>query len=70
MGKFYIFWSAKLSAKFIKLFVCPLRDITTEETGVVVAQQDESDLYTGRYTDCPDWDFSWIFLSPFVRTLG
>jgi len=39
---------------FMKFFVCSLRDITMEEAGVVVTQQDESDLYTGQDTDCPE----------------
>ena len=54
----------------MKFFVCSLRDITMEEAGVVVTQQDESDLYTGQDTDCPEWDFSWISSVLSLQTLG
>jgi len=54
----------------VKFFVYPLLDFTTEEPGLVVTQQDESDLYTGRDTDCPDWDFPWISSVLSVRMPG
>lgn len=59
-----------LQPKFLKFFVCPLRDVTTEEAGLVVTRRNESDLNTGRDTDCPYWDFACIFSVRSCVTLG